>query len=55
MRRKVVFIESLTRLDVPSVSCRLISPVAERVYVQWPELVDRVEGARYAGSVLGER
>ena len=49
---RVVYVESLTRIDAPSLSCRLIRPVAARVYVQWPELVARVPGARYAGSVF---
>ena len=34
---RVVYIESLTRIEKPSVSCRLIKPVADRLYVQWPE------------------
>jgi UDP-N-acetylglucosamine:LPS N-acetylglucosamine transferase len=50
---KVVYVESLTRIDEPSLSCRLIRPVAARTYVQWPELARRLENARYLGSVLG--
>lgn len=50
---KVVYIESLTRTESPSLSCRMIRPFAHRVYVQWPELVSSVPGARYAGSVVG--
>ena len=34
---RVVYVESFTRIDSISLSCRLISPVASRVYVQWPE------------------
>ena len=49
---RIVYVESLTRIDAPSLSCRLIRPVAARVYVQWPELVAAVPGARYAGSVF---
>lgn len=50
----VVFVESVTRIDSPSLSCRLLRPVAERLYVQWPELQRVVRGSRYAGSVLAE-
>jgi beta-1,4-N-acetylglucosaminyltransferase len=50
---KVVYIESLTRTDAPSLSCRMIRPVASRVYVQWPELARALRGSRYAGSVVG--
>ena len=50
---RVVYIESLTRTEKPSLSCRLVAPVTDVVYVQWPELVGAVRGARYSGSVLG--
>ena len=50
----VVFVESVTRIESPSLSCRMLRPVAERVYVQWPELQRVVRGSRYAGSVLAE-
>jgi UDP-N-acetylglucosamine:LPS N-acetylglucosamine transferase len=49
---RVVYVESLTRIHRPSLSCRLIAPIAARMYVQWPELVESVRGARYAGTVL---
>ena len=51
---RVVYVESFTRIDGPSLSGRLVAGVADRVYVQWPELVPRLRGSRYAGSVLGE-
>ena len=34
----VVYVESLARIEGPSLSYRLIAPVASRRYVQWPEL-----------------
>jgi UDP-N-acetylglucosamine:LPS N-acetylglucosamine transferase len=49
---KVVYVESLTRINRPSLSCRLIRPVASRIYVQWPELVNTVSGSTYVGTVL---
>lgn len=49
---RVVYVESLTRITSPSLSLRLIAPVAERIYVQWPELTKAVPSARYAGSVF---
>ena len=45
---RVVYVESVTRIDAPSLSCRLIRPVAERVYVQWPELLEPLRARRYA-------
>ena len=50
---KVVYVESLTRIAKPSLSCRLIRPIADRVYVQWPELAASLPGSRYVGNVVG--
>jgi beta-1,4-N-acetylglucosaminyltransferase len=52
---RVFYVESLTRINELSMSARLIRPAAEAVYVQWPELAARVEGARYSGQVVGSR
>ena len=49
---RVVYVESLTRIERPSLSCRLIAPVASRIYAQWPELTQAVPRARYLGSVV---
>jgi beta-1,4-N-acetylglucosaminyltransferase len=49
---RIVYVESLSRIDGPSLSCRLIRPVAHRVYVQWPELARVLPGSRYAGTVF---
>jgi UDP-N-acetylglucosamine:LPS N-acetylglucosamine transferase len=51
----VVYIESLARVHRPSLSCRLISPIADRVYVQWPELLAAMPRARYEGTVFSSR
>jgi UDP-N-acetylglucosamine:LPS N-acetylglucosamine transferase len=49
---KVVYIESLARIDGPSLTLRLISPIASRLYVQWPELAETLPGSRFAGNVF---
>ena len=49
---RVVYVESLTRIERPSLSCRLIAPVASRIYAQWPELTETVPRARYLGNVV---
>ena len=51
---RVVYVESLTRIDQPSLSCRLIAPTASRIYAQWPELLEALPRARYAGRVFSE-
>jgi beta-1,4-N-acetylglucosaminyltransferase len=52
---RVIYVESMARIDGPSLSCRLISPVADRVYVQWPELLDVMPRAHYHGSTFALR
>ncbi len=52
---RIVYVESVTRVTGPSLTCRLVAPVAARIYVQWPELLPLVRRARYAGSVFGLR
>jgi UDP-N-acetylglucosamine:LPS N-acetylglucosamine transferase len=49
---RVVYIESFTRIDGPSLSLRLIAPVADRLYAQWPELAQALPRARFAGTVF---
>jgi beta-1,4-N-acetylglucosaminyltransferase len=48
----VVYVESVSRIDGPSLTCRMIAPIADRLYVQWPELADVLPGSRYAGNVF---
>jgi UDP-N-acetylglucosamine:LPS N-acetylglucosamine transferase len=52
---RVAYVESFTRMDSPSLSCRMIRPVADRVYVQWPELAKRLPGSRYCGGIFSGR
>jgi len=49
---QVVYVESLARIDGPSLTYRLIAPIATRRYVQWPELAETLRGARFAGNVF---
>jgi beta-1,4-N-acetylglucosaminyltransferase len=48
---RVVYIETSGRVGI-SMSCRLAAPVADRLYVQWPEVVPQVSKARYAGTIF---
>jgi UDP-N-acetylglucosamine:LPS N-acetylglucosamine transferase len=48
----VVYVESLSRIDAPSLTYRLIAPAVSRVYVQWPELAEALPRARYLGNVF---
>lgn len=49
---RVVYVESLARIEGPSLTYRLIAPIAARRYVQWPELAEALPGARFAGNVF---
>jgi UDP-N-acetylglucosamine:LPS N-acetylglucosamine transferase len=48
----IVYVESLARIEGPSLSYRLIAPIAHQHYVQWPELARVVRGSRYVGNVF---
>ena len=50
--RRLVYVESLTRSETLSVSGRIVYPLADRFFVQWPQLARRHRKARYEGSVL---
>lgn len=49
---KTVYVESLARIEAPSLSYRLIAPVSARLYVQWPDLADSLERARFVGNIF---
>lgn len=48
---KLVYVESLTRIDRLSLTGRLVYPLADAFFVQWPS-ADRRRRTRYAGSLL---
>jgi beta-1,4-N-acetylglucosaminyltransferase len=48
---RVVYIECLSRVSEPSLTGRLVEPVAHDLYVQWPQLVAHYRRARYVGTV----
>jgi UDP-N-acetylglucosamine:LPS N-acetylglucosamine transferase len=48
---RLVFVESLTRTTSLSLSGRLVRPIADAFFVQWPDLAETKQ-ARYAGRLL---
>jgi beta-1,4-N-acetylglucosaminyltransferase len=52
---RTVYVESFTRMDDLSLSGRMIAPVAERFYVQWPELAASRRRLRFAGNLFAGR
>jgi UDP-N-acetylglucosamine:LPS N-acetylglucosamine transferase len=49
---EIIYVESVTRIESPSTTLRLVRPAANRIYVQWPEMTERVPGSRYDGTVF---
>jgi beta-1,4-N-acetylglucosaminyltransferase len=47
-----VYVESVTRTESLSLSGRMVYPLANRFFVQWPELAAKHRKATYAGAVL---
>jgi beta-1,4-N-acetylglucosaminyltransferase len=51
LRRRLVYVESLTRIESISLSGRMVYPLADHFFVQWPQAARR-RRMRYAGSLL---
>jgi hypothetical protein len=49
---RIVYIESFSRIHEPSLTGRLVHPVADAFFVQWPELRGRYRKATYAGALF---
>lgn len=52
LRIQTVYVESVTRTENISLSGRLVYPMADRFFVQWPEAAAGLKRAEYAGAVL---
>jgi len=48
---RLIYVESLTRVDGPSLTGRLVYPLVDRFFVQWPEAATR-RRMEFVGSVL---
>jgi UDP-N-acetylglucosamine:LPS N-acetylglucosamine transferase len=49
---RIVYIESFARVTEPSLTGRLVHPVAHDFFVQWPEVERHFRKARYRGALL---
>jgi beta-1,4-N-acetylglucosaminyltransferase len=52
LRIRLVYVESVTRTETISLSGRLVYPLADRFFVQWPQAEQRLRRAEYAGGIL---
>ena len=49
---RTVYCESITRIHGLSRSGKLVSPIVDKLYVQWPEVAESHRRAEYGGSIL---
>jgi UDP-N-acetylglucosamine:LPS N-acetylglucosamine transferase len=49
---RLVYVESVTRIETISLSGKLVYRLADRFFVQWPQAAEGRRRAAYAGSVL---
>jgi UDP-N-acetylglucosamine:LPS N-acetylglucosamine transferase len=49
---RLVYVESVTRIETISLTGRLVYRLADRFFVQWPEAARRLPRAEFAGAVL---
>ena len=49
---KIIWIDSITNVDKPSLSGRMVRFIADLFIVQWPELTERYKKAEYVGQII---
>jgi UDP-N-acetylglucosamine:LPS N-acetylglucosamine transferase len=49
---RIVYVESITRTQALSLSARLVAPIADQLYVQWPEVAEANPGTIFCGNLL---
>jgi beta-1,4-N-acetylglucosaminyltransferase len=52
LRVRLVYVESVTRTESISLSGRLLYPLADRFFTQWPGSAKQRRRAEYAGAIL---
>ena len=50
--KKVIYIESIARINSPSLTGKLVYPFVKNFYVQWPEGKKFFPKAKYVGAVI---
>lgn len=51
-RKKIIYIESFARVDEPSLTGRLMYPIADLFLVQWEDMLKIYPKAIYAGGIF---
>jgi UDP-N-acetylglucosamine transferase subunit ALG13 len=55
LKKKVLFIESIARTQQPSIFGKIISPIADVVFVQWKNILKHYRRAIYSGIIFDLR
>jgi UDP-N-acetylglucosamine transferase subunit ALG13 len=50
--KKIIFVESLCRINDLSATGKLVEPIADNFFVQWENLKAKAKRARYVGSII---
>jgi len=51
-KTKIIFIDSFSRVNTPSMTAKLICRIADCFYIQWPTLKKYFPKAKYFGGLL---
>lgn len=51
LQKKLVFIESYAKVKTPTLTGKLLYPLADRFYIQWEELLEFYPKAIYIGGI----
>ncbi|MBN1123710.1 MAG: hypothetical protein JXA82_01785 [Sedimentisphaerales bacterium] len=51
-RGKIIWMDSITNVHTLSLSGRLVRPISNLFFVQWPELEEKYKKVQYLGTVL---
>lgn len=49
---KVIWVDSVTNVDRPSLSGRMVRLIADLFIVQWPDLAKKYKNAEYVGAII---
>ncbi|MFW9877874.1 MAG: PssD/Cps14F family polysaccharide biosynthesis glycosyltransferase [Candidatus Thorarchaeota archaeon] len=50
-RKKIIFIETFAKLKTPTISGKLVYPIADVFLIQWPDLKEVYPKAKYLGGI----
>ena len=51
-KAKIIYIETLAKIDSLSITGKNVYKIADKFYVQWKSLADKYEKAEYIGRLM---